>query len=145
MFGKSKKPAGATVIGAGDSIEGSLIIEGMLHVDGQIQGDVRAAGQVSIGPDGLIVGEVEADVVTIAGRVEGRLVAQSHLHVLSTGVFEGDAFFGSLQVDRGGVVHGSTADLDTAKDDVATEGADDESGEDEDLGEAEPQTLESVA
>lgn len=143
MFGKSKSPEGATVIGAGDSIEGSLVIEGMLHVDGRVRGDVKTAGQVSIGPEGLIVGEVEADVVTIAGRIEGRLVAQSHLHVLCTGVFEGDAFFGSLQVDRGGVVHGRTAGIEANADEG--EGTDTGDADADDDADAEPQTLESVA
>ncbi|MDH5491293.1 MAG: polymer-forming cytoskeletal protein [Myxococcales bacterium] len=107
MFGK--KNQGATIVGAGDRIEGTLTIAGTLHVDGEIRGDVRAEGHVSIGPEGVVEGDLEAHEVTVAGRVEGRIAVSGHLHMLETGLVRGDAFFGSLQVERGGLIHGHTA------------------------------------
>jgi cytoskeletal protein CcmA (bactofilin family) len=63
------------------------------------------------------VGEVIADEVAVGGRVEGKLTARKHLHVAATGALHGEVCYGSLQVERGGVVDGHTArgDADAAE------------------------------
>lgn len=108
----SKKVDGATVLGAGDRIEGTVVIRGRLHIDGEIRGDIEADGEVSIGPDGRVEGEVRAQNVSVAGAIEGTVIARDHLHMLPTGAVRGDAYFQSLQVDRGGVIFGRTASTD---------------------------------
>lgn len=107
----NKKAEGATLLGAGDRIDGSIVIRGRLHIDGMVHGDIEAEGEVSIGPEGRIEGELRAQNVSVAGTVDGTIVARSHLHMLSTGKVQGDAYFQSLQVDRGGVIYGRTASI----------------------------------
>jgi cytoskeletal protein CcmA (bactofilin family) len=97
-----------TVIAAGASIEGTVRCEGALHVDGRIQGSVESVSTVSVGADGMIKGDVLADEVTVGGRIEGTVIAASRLHMLSTGAIYGDARYGSLEVDRGGLIEGRT-------------------------------------
>ena len=104
MFGKRR--GGPTVIGVGATFAGTLRLDGSLHVDGRLEGDVVVEGSVSIGPEGVVVGELRADRIAIAGRVEARVVARGHLHMLATGVLSGEATYESLQVDRGGVIQG---------------------------------------
>jgi cytoskeletal protein CcmA (bactofilin family) len=109
MFGKKGAATGSvTMVAKGDALEGTLRIAGQLHVDGEIVGSVIAEGPVSIGPEGKVKGEVRGQDVAIAGRVEGVVRAKGSLHMLPTGVVEGDAYFQTLQVDRGGVIYGHT-------------------------------------
>jgi cytoskeletal protein CcmA (bactofilin family) len=113
MFGKRQQAAPSiTVIAAGSVVEGTLRVKGMLQLDGTIQGTLIAEGQVSVGPEGKILGDVQADNLTIAGRIEGTVNARGHLHVLASGVVQGGARYASLEVDRGGIMDGRASRLD---------------------------------
>lgn len=110
MFGKRQQAAAnITVIAAGSVIEGTLRVQGMVQVDGTIDGQLLAAGHVSVGPEGKILGEVAADELSVGGSVEGTVCARGHLHVLSTGSVRGNARYTSLEVERGGVMDGSAS------------------------------------
>lgn len=108
MFGRRQQASGTavTVIAAGSKIEGTLRVEGLVQIDGVVDGHVLVQGQVSIGPEGRIIGDVEADDLVVGGNVDGALLARGHLHLLATGVVHGDARYTTLEVDRGGVVDG---------------------------------------
>jgi cytoskeletal protein CcmA (bactofilin family) len=112
MFGNKSKTNAATeptVIGRGTLIEGTVRVSGRVQVDGQIDGTLVAEGPVSVGPSGSIIGEVVAHELAVGGRVEGKVSIREHLHVAPNGVCRGEVRYGSLQVDRGGVLDGSTA------------------------------------
>ena len=106
---KTRAPATEpTVIGRGTIIEGTVRVCGRVQVDGQIDGTLIAEGHVSVGPSGCIVGEVVADQLAVGGRVEGKVNVREHLHIAPGGSARGDVRYGTLQVDRGGVIDGST-------------------------------------
>ena len=112
MFGNKSKASMSTeptLIGRGTLIEGTVRVTGRVQVDGQIDGTLLADGPVSVGPSGSIVGEVSAHELVVGGRVEGKVNVREHLHVAPNGVCRGEVRYGSLQVDRGGVLDGSTA------------------------------------
>lgn len=118
MFGKRPKspreaaPAGnLTVIAAGSAVEGKLRIRGAVRVDGAVNGAVIAEGSVVVGPEGRILGEVEADDLTVAGRIDGILRVRGHLRVQASGAVQGHARYTTLEVERGGVMDGSTTHL----------------------------------
>jgi cytoskeletal protein CcmA (bactofilin family) len=109
MFGNKSRSESAepTVIGSGTVVEGSIRVGGPIQVDGQIDGALIAEGDAAIGRTGSVLGDVFADDLMIAGRVEGNVTVRDHLHVASGGSMLGEARYGSLQVDRGGVLAGS--------------------------------------
>jgi cytoskeletal protein CcmA (bactofilin family) len=110
MFGKkTPRSAEPTVIGRGAVIEGDVRASGPLQVDGHIDGTLKVEGQVSIGPNGVVTGELSADEVVVGGRVEGALTARGLLHVTAGGHVRGEVRYGALQIDRGGILDGSTA------------------------------------
>jgi cytoskeletal protein CcmA (bactofilin family) len=130
MFGnKSKGNASTepTVIGRGTCIEGTIRVSGRVQVDGQIDGTLLAEGPVSVGPSGSIIGEVAAHELAVGGRVEGKVNVREHLHVAPNGVCRGEVRYGSLQVDRGGVLDGSTAHGEDTNTLQTTDGTSDES------------------
>jgi len=111
MFGNKSKSAATepTVIGRGTVIEGTVRVSGRVQVDGVIDGSLVAEGPVSVGPSGAIIGELIALELAVGGRVEGRVSVQQHLHISPNGITRGEVRYGSLQVERGGVLDGSTA------------------------------------
>lgn len=114
MFGSSKRGSSSassepTVIGKGTVIEGNIKVLGRVQVDGMIDGSLIAEGHVSVGPTGSVLGELQAEELAVGGRVEGKVIIKNHLHVAPGGIARGEVRYGSLQVDRGGVIDGSTA------------------------------------
>jgi cytoskeletal protein CcmA (bactofilin family) len=110
MFGKKAGSAAEpTVIGRGAVIEGKVRASGPIQIDGHVEGALQVEGQVSVGPSGTVTGELVADDVVVGGRVQGKVFARAHLHVASGGSVRGEVRYGSLQIDRGGVIDGTTA------------------------------------
>jgi cytoskeletal protein CcmA (bactofilin family) len=113
MFGKKQQTASAvTVIAAGSAVEGTLRVRGLVQIDGTVEGNLIVEGQVSIGPEGKVRGDVRADDLVVGGHVDGKLFARGHLHLLATGVVHGDARYATLEVDRGGVMDGRATLMD---------------------------------
>jgi len=59
-------------------------------------------------PPGAIKGPVEADVIRIAGTVEGNIIAHDHLRLEKTGAVEGDVATVSFVIEDGGRLNGRT-------------------------------------
>jgi cytoskeletal protein CcmA (bactofilin family) len=107
--GKSHR-AGPTVIGHKALVQGSIRLDGSLQIDGRIEGIVIVEGVASIGPTGCVIGDMFADDdLTVGGRIEGNVSVRKHLRITRDGCIIGHVRYGSLQVDRGGILTGSTA------------------------------------
>jgi len=117
----SVNSAEPTVIGKGTVIEGTVRITGRVQIDGKIDGTLIAEGHVSVGPEGSVLGELTAGELAVGGNVEGRVNVRGHLHVAPGGKARGEMRYGSLQVDRGGVIDGSTAHGDERDDGESAE------------------------
>lgn len=63
-------------------------------------------GAVIVSDTGLVRGPVSADVVRVAGRVEGNVVAREHMRLEQTGTLIGDVATASLVVEDGGCLNG---------------------------------------
>jgi cytoskeletal protein CcmA (bactofilin family) len=111
MFGSKRTAVSSepTVIGKGTVIEGTIRVSGRVQIDGHVDGSLIAEGHVSVGPTGSVMGEVVAAELAVGGRVEGKVSVRDHMHIAPGGIARGEVRYGSLQVDRGGVIDGSTA------------------------------------
>ncbi len=75
-------------------------------IAGEVQGRVHAT-HVEVGPNGSILGGVEADEAQIRGRVENGIVARKRLTLEETAVVEGDVRAKALALKEGGQVNGT--------------------------------------
>ena len=98
--------AGSTVIAQGITFTGTLKGEGVVQVEGIVEGEFAMTGAVIVAESGLIRGPVAADVVRVAGRVEGNVNAREHMRLESSGSLDGDVKTASLVVEDGGVLNG---------------------------------------
>jgi cytoskeletal protein CcmA (bactofilin family) len=65
-----------SLVPAGGRFEGLLAARGEASLDGEHHGPVRADGLLRIGREGRVVGDVDADVLEVAGVLEGRATAR---------------------------------------------------------------------
>ena len=98
--------AGSTVIAQGITCTGTLRGEGVVQVEGVVEGEFDMTGAVIVSESGLIRGPVTADVVRVAGRIEGNVHAREHMRLESSGSLDGDVKTASLVVEDGGILNG---------------------------------------
>ncbi|MDE7004678.1 MAG: polymer-forming cytoskeletal protein [Oscillospiraceae bacterium] len=98
--------ANSTVIAQGVTVKGTLRGEGVVQVEGVVEGEFDLTGAVIVAESGLIRGPIKADVVRVAGRVEGSVYAREHMRLEPTGSLDGDVTTASLVVEDGGILNG---------------------------------------
>ncbi|MGE5631278.1 MAG: bactofilin family protein [Caulobacteraceae bacterium] len=111
MFGSDKKPLHGervdSLIGIGTYAEGTINAEGTVRVDGKIQGGLNIAGNLIVGEEGAIKGNIKAENAFIAGTVEGNVTATAQLHITHTAKLIGDISVKNVIIDEGAVFIGS--------------------------------------
>jgi cytoskeletal protein CcmA (bactofilin family) len=95
-----------TVIGAGVTVKGTLTSESDMVIDGLVTGNVTAAGDVTIGVNGRIKGDVQGLNVTVAGELEGDIRAEGEATIRETGRVHGDVTAAGLAITSGGLFNG---------------------------------------
>ncbi|MBZ0199836.1 MAG: polymer-forming cytoskeletal protein [Ignavibacteriaceae bacterium] len=98
-----------TIISAGVSIEGKLNSNGNVRIDGDVRGDVVATGNVTVGENGEVNGELRASVVTIGGRVNGTIHAKEKLVLESKATLKGDLVTKILVIEAGANFEGNSS------------------------------------
>ncbi|SKC63921.1 bactofilin family protein [Maledivibacter halophilus] len=89
-----------TLIGNNANFEGTLKTSGLLRIDGLFKGDIEVNGNIIIGKEGKIVGNVKTDGIEISGIVEGNVIASEQLKISSSGKLIGDIEVGSFIVEE---------------------------------------------
>src|SRR5262245_2975472 len=96
-------------IGSGMTIVGTVECNGPAHVLGRIEGEVRAS-ELVIGEGAHVEGSIQAQEVTISGRVKGTVRA---IRVtLQGGAVEGDIVHRTLSIDESSVFEGTAKRVD---------------------------------
>ena len=96
----------STLITQGVTIKGTVEGEGVVQVEGVVEGEFSMVGAVIVADTGVVRGPITADVVRVAGRVEGNVVAREHMRLEQTGTLIGDVATASLVVEDGGCLNG---------------------------------------
>lgn len=111
MFGSTKKGSEATFVSREAVFRGSLSLKGSLFIDGRVEGDVDVQGDISIGPNGVVEGDVRSDRLTVAGRVEGNVRIMGLLRIQKGGAVRDSVRYGSLEVEKGGSLLGHSGTM----------------------------------
>lgn len=111
MFGSGKKSINDekidTLIGKGTSLEGTVNAEGTIRLDGKVHGGLNIIGNLIVGEEGAIKGNIKAENAFIAGVVEGNVIATSQLHITHTAKLIGDITVKNVIIDEGAVFVGN--------------------------------------
>lgn len=89
-----------TLIGTGAIFDGNLSAPESVRVDGTLNGNCDCKSQLIVGVEGVIKGDINAQNVLISGKVEGDIIANGKIELLSTGKISGNITAKSLVIDE---------------------------------------------
>jgi len=105
QYAATPVPTPVSCIGSAMSIVGTVECSGAAQVFGRIEGELRAT-ELVIGEGAQVEGNIQAQEVTISGRVKGTIRA-IRVSLLRANV-EGDIFHRSLSIDESSVFEGAS-------------------------------------
>ena len=132
MFDKKegeKMEAAETVVGNDVVIKGNLKSPSNILVNGIVKGKVKTETDANIGETAKVEGSVEGKNVTIAGEIQGNVIAQESLKVEGTGKIAGDISTPGLVIQQGAIFTGKCEM--SAESNPTEEGAEGEKKEEE--------------
>ena len=111
MLGKSKTTTATTsnteaqtkigtIIGPGAVFDGNITAPEAIRIDGKLNGNCASLGNLILGTDGEIKGNIIAQNVIISGKVVGDISASGKLELFSTGRLSGNISARSLVIDE---------------------------------------------
>lgn len=108
MMGKNKSSVSSgsadtkigTIIGPGAVFNGNLSAPETIRIDGTLNGDCSCEGNLILGKEGVIKGNITAKSVTLSGKVTGDVIAEGKLELFSTAKVTGDITAKSLIIDE---------------------------------------------
>jgi cytoskeletal protein CcmA (bactofilin family) len=109
MVEKRQENGELSLISAGAVLEGKIKTEGSVRIDGKLVGDVVSKANAAVGPAGSIEGSLTAKNISIAGRVQGSIVANDKLILEAKCTMQGDIRAARLVVDEGATFDGKCA------------------------------------
>lgn len=94
-------------VGIGTLLEGELNGKGSYHIQGEVVGDGDIEGAVVLAAGAYWKGNVTADYVQIAGKVEGNVAARSKIELTATAVVTGDLSAPVVAMAEGALYEGA--------------------------------------
>lgn len=104
---RDRQSGPVTLINEGCKITGILSGPGDFMISGEIEGDSELSGSVSITRSGVWRGLLKARSVTVAGTVEGDILATGHVEIADSARITGTVTGEAIAVAAGAVVEGS--------------------------------------
>ncbi|MFZ5968162.1 MAG: bactofilin family protein [Bacillota bacterium] len=95
-----------TLIGKNSSFEGILHADGTVRIDGQFKGEIHIKGDLIVGEEGKITGNVHANNTVVSGTVIGNINVSNQLRINSNGKVLGDVDVFSLIVQEKAIFDG---------------------------------------
>ena len=112
IFGRGKRKEAESqsrVLDVTASMEGSLIFQEpvSLRISGKFEGTLETRGELTIGESAQVRADITGESVTIAGRVEGKIVAKRSLKLVPPAVVKGEIWTPVLEVEPGASLDGT--------------------------------------
>ena len=95
-----------TIIGKGSAISGNMKVNGFIRIDGDIDGNLETDGNVIVGENARIRGDLTAKSVIIGGIIKGNIRANESVKILAEAAVIGDVISRRVQVDGSAIIHG---------------------------------------
>ena len=107
-------PAPAVAVRAeGSRFNQNLLVKGEisgredLYLDGRMEGSIRLPeSRVTVGPNGRVTAEIEANEIIVEGHVRGNLFARSRLELRASCTVRGDAAAPRVAIQEGARLNG---------------------------------------
>lgn len=101
-----------SLIGENIKIIGKIEGKGNLRIDGAVEGDINYNGNIVIGENGNIIGNINSSDVSLAGTVKGNITSKTKVELFDTGTLIGDLEVPSFIVHENAKFDGNCKMLD---------------------------------
>ncbi len=95
------------ILDAGSQIQGELYFEDTFRVDGKVLGKVVSKGNLIVGENGDIDGEIRVRRAIVSGTVKGQVYASEKVEITTVGKVFADLFTPTLVIEEGAFFEGS--------------------------------------
>jgi cytoskeletal protein CcmA (bactofilin family) len=104
-------------------VKGEITGKDDLFVDGEVQGKIRLdSGKLTIGPEGRVMADVEAQEVVVRGEVRGKIKGHDRVQIAATGRVSGEIVARLISIEEGAEVR-ARVNLELGKEQPRSEGA----------------------
>ncbi|MBI2061932.1 MAG: polymer-forming cytoskeletal protein [Nitrospirae bacterium] len=100
------EPAWVMPLGSDIVLEGKLKFSGSMVLNGQFTGTIMSDGQLTLGPEALVKGDIAADSVLVEGKVLGNIRAKNRVQLRRTAKVMGDVISALFVVEEGAIFSG---------------------------------------
>lgn len=91
---------------AGSHIEGDLHFEDTFRIDGKLSGRVVSNGDLVVGEQGQVEGEIRVGRIFVSGTVKGSVLAAQRVEITARGKVNADLETPSLMIEDGAFFEG---------------------------------------
>lgn len=89
-------------------IRGKLRFSNDLIIDGRIEGEVNSEGDLTVGENAQIVGDIKTRSVVVFGKVKGNITVTDRCELKQNAELDGDIVASKLAIEEGAVFLGSS-------------------------------------
>ena len=110
MLGRGKGKEGEErVLDVTASMQGSLVFQEpvSLRISGRFEGTLETRGELTIGEQAQVRADITGESITVAGRVEGKIIAKRSLKLISPAFVRGQVWAPVLEVEAGALLDGA--------------------------------------
>jgi cytoskeletal protein CcmA (bactofilin family) len=107
MLRRKKKKEIDTFLGPQTQIQGTIHFEGGMRIEGKFEGDVISkTGDIIVGPQAIIKGDIKVGSALVMGEVNGCIEAETRIEIHPPGKMIGDIRAPFILIDPGVVFNG---------------------------------------
>ncbi len=90
-----------TILSEDIDFTGELTFNKPLMIKGKFTGEIKASSDLYVGKNAVVTAQVEAELVSVKGTVEGNIKSHKNVELFSTSVIEGDIASPSIIMENG--------------------------------------------
>ncbi len=95
-----------TILAEDIDFTGTLTFKDPLMIKGKFNGEIKASGDLYIGKDADVEATIQADLVSLRGRLKGNIYANSRVELFSTSIIDGDITTPNIIMESGSRFNG---------------------------------------
>ena len=90
-------------------IKGTLEFSESLFLDCHFDGEILSDGDLTIGENASVKGEIKAKQITLYGKLHGNIVSKGACRIKDTGILIGDIKADKIEISEGAIFQGYAA------------------------------------
>ncbi len=95
-----------TILSEDIDFTGELSFEKPLMIKGKFNGEIKSSSDLYIGKDAVIKAQIEADLVSVKGKIDGNITSKKRVELFSTASITGDITSPAIVMENGAIFNG---------------------------------------